>query len=114
MGEALAVRQGPLEVIAGPLSASPAVELSVTAPRAKFSLRCQPHLLAIAGKSLGFTPPDTVCRAAVSNGRAALCLGPDEWLLLAAEDDGEAIPGQISVALAGTHFALVDVGHRSL
>jgi sarcosine oxidase subunit gamma len=49
----------------------------------------------------GVRLPDAPCRAAEADGRAALWLGPDEWLLLgfAAQDTG---------------FAVVDVGHRQL
>ena len=49
----------------------------------------------------GLVLPDSPCRAAAEGTRAALWLGPDEWLLL-----GFDAPT--------TDFALVDVGHRQL
>jgi sarcosine oxidase subunit gamma len=57
--------------------------------------------------------PQTACRSARSGDRAALWLGPDEWLLIAAQDDAGIIPGQLALALGDT-CALIDVGHRSV
>ena len=49
----------------------------------------------------GLIVPDQPCRDAEAGPRAALWLGPDEWLLL-------------GFAAVETPFAVVDVGHRSL
>lgn len=113
MVEMLAMRRGPLDLLAGVPGACAAVELSVAPPCAKFSLRGRTEVRAIAERNFGVALSDTACRAAVSKDRAALWLGPDEWLLLAAEADADAIASQLSAALAGTHHALVDVSHRS-
>lgn len=58
----------------------------------------------LRGRPVGDVPQEP-CRAIVSGDRAALWLGPDEWLLLA--PDGEAI----AVADADS---LVDVSQRQL
>jgi sarcosine oxidase subunit gamma len=113
MTEAFVRRQGPLDLLAGPRGTGAAVELSVARPRAKFSLRCRPETAATAGRTFGIALPDKACTAAVAGDRAALWLGPDEWLLLAAEHDAEAIAGQTAAALGGRHYSLVDVSHRS-
>jgi len=113
MTEAFVRRQGPLDLLAGPRGTGAAVELSVARPRAKFSLRCRPETAATAGRTFGIALPDKACTAAVAGDRAALWLGPDEWLLLAAEHDAEAIVGQTAAALGGRHYSLVDVSHRS-
>ena len=113
MVEILTRRQGPLDLLAGMPEAGAAVELSVAHPRAKFSFRCHPGAAAAAGKAFGVTLPDKACHSAIAGNRAALWLGPDEWLLLAEEGDAEAISGQIEAALAGTHHSCVDVSHRS-
>jgi len=113
MVEMLAMRQGPLDPLAGAARACTAVELSVAPPCAKFSLRGRTEVRAIAERSFGAALSGKACRAAVSKDRAALWLGPDEWLLLASEADADAIASQLSAALAGAHHALVDVSHRS-
>ena len=42
--------------------------------------------------------------------RAALWLGPDEWLILGRPGDGAAIVSELRDALAGVHHSVVDVG----
>jgi sarcosine oxidase subunit gamma len=44
--------------------------------------------------------------------RAALWLGPDEWLLIAPEAQGATLSAGLATALAGLPHSLVDVGHR--
>ena len=46
--------------------------------------------------------------------RAALRLGPDEWLLLGPDGDSDVLAGQVEAALAGAFHALTDVGHRNV
>ena len=41
--------------------------------------------------------------------RAALWLGPDEWLVLGRPGDASAIVAELEAALAGTHHSVVDV-----
>jgi sarcosine oxidase subunit gamma len=106
------MRQGPLDLLAGAARPGAAVELSLLPPRARFVLRCRADSVAAAGEAFGVALPTEACRAAVSASRAALWLGPDEWLLLAAPDDAAAIAHQFSVALAGAPHSLVDVSHR--
>src|SRR6476660_6509475 len=106
-------RQGPLDVLADARAAvGAAVELSVAPLRAKLVLRARPDATAAAGRTFGIALPHEACRAAVAGIRAALWLGPDEWLLLAEEGDAALIVGQIEAALAGTHHSCVDVSHR--
>lgn len=45
--------------------------------------------------------------------RAALRLGPDEWLVLVAMEHGEAVRGDIQSAASGLPHALVDVSDRN-
>lgn len=109
-----ATRQGPLDLLAGTPGRGAEAELSVVPPHAKFVLRCRPNATAAAGKAFGVALPDTACRSATSGNRAALWLGPDEWLLIAAPDDAAAIARQLLLALGDTPHALVDVSNRSV
>ncbi|MGI4941491.1 MAG: sarcosine oxidase subunit gamma [Janthinobacterium lividum] len=68
----------------------------------RLALRGDPAAL---GATFGIALPTTPCRSAKVDGRAALWLGPDEWLLLS--------PNRLDlVELPGG--AAVDVSHRQL
>jgi sarcosine oxidase subunit gamma len=54
------------------------------------------------------------CRASAERGRAALWLGPDEWLLISAEPAADNASAALRAALAGLPHSLVDVSHRQL
>jgi sarcosine oxidase subunit gamma len=113
MLEVSAMRQGPIDFLAVEVRAHSGVELSLLPSRAKFVLRCRPDSLAAAGRACALTLPVTACRAAVNGSRAALWLGPDEWLLLAAPEDAVGLVDQFSAALLCAPHSLVDVSHRS-
>jgi sarcosine oxidase subunit gamma len=57
------------------------------------------------GVALPLKPSTTV----IANDRRALWLGPDEWLLIVADREREAVIGGLRRALAGQHVAVVDV-----
>jgi sarcosine oxidase subunit gamma len=64
---------------------------------------------AAAARGFELDLPVQPCRAACSDDRAALWLGPDEWLLIAPESDPCSALWQ---SLEGTAHSLVDVSHR--
>jgi sarcosine oxidase subunit gamma len=73
------------------------------------------HVLRLpeaAAAAAGAALPPQACRAAVGDGRAALWLGPDEYLLLSPA--GAAFDPALAAALADQPHALVDVTHRQL
>lgn len=70
-------------------------------------LRGGPAAIAQAAAALGFALPHQACRATSLNGRHALWLGPDEWLLLSPPDG-------LGAALDGHAHSLVDVSHRQV
>ena len=78
---------------------------------ARWILRGGPEVSAPAGAAFGAPPPLEPLRAAAQGQRAALWLGPDEWLLIA-EDDEPSLGGAVEAALDGIPHALVDVSHR--
>ena len=83
-------------------------------PMTRFVLRGDAAARAIAGHAFGIDLPEQACRAAQSGSRAALWLGPDEYLLLAAEAELAAIRTDFAAALAGHPHSLVDVSHRQV
>ncbi len=76
----------------------------------RFALRGGPDVAGPLSAAFGATPPSQPLRAACEGPRAALWMGPDEWLLIA--DDGEAgLGAKLEAALAGVPHSLVDVSH---
>ena len=78
---------------------------------ARFIYRGDPALLPAA---FGVALPTIPMRAVVDVSRAALWLGPDEWLLLARQEDGATLGVALAAALAGKAASLVDVSHRQV
>ena len=62
------------------------------------------------GEALGMTLGSRLNRATISGARAALHLGPDEWLVVAPPGEAAAL----MAAGAGQPASLVDVSHRSV
>ena len=79
------------------------IVVSVVAPLARWIVRGD--AAAAAGVAFGVPLPASPCRAATLGGRAALWLGPDEWLLLAPEGE---------VAMPDIAGSVVDIGHRQV
>ncbi len=85
---------------------------SAVAPFAsRWILRGGPEAAQPVAAAFGVAPPTAPMRAATEGARAALWLGPDEWLLIAEEADA-GLGAAIERALTGVAHALVDVSHR--
>jgi sarcosine oxidase subunit gamma len=108
---ALEVRS-PLEGFA--LSARPRFTLSEAPPAARFILRGAEGVRVACGMAFGVEPPPRLGLAGESEGRVALWLGPDEWLLIADGADAAGIGGMLESVLDGTAHSLVDVSHRQI
>ncbi|MCF3975032.1 sarcosine oxidase subunit gamma [Paracoccus salsus] len=61
------------------------VQIEELAPAARFSLRVRPDGRAALAQALGLDLPGGIGDRTADGGREALCLGPDEWLILAPE-----------------------------
>lgn len=94
------------------LATSPAVQPLPAA--ARWILRGGPEIRAAAETALGLAVPTAACRAAAEGESAALWLGPDEWLLISAEQRADETAAALRAALAGLAHSLVDVSHRQL
>ncbi len=85
------------------------VSFAMLPPASRRIFRGRAEAVAAADLALGFALPRQACRANASGDRAALWLGPDEWLLLGPEDD--EFP---ELATLEPPHALVDVSHRQV
>ena len=81
-------------------------------PAARHILRGSDPVRRAAEAAAGVGFPTQACRALTHGERAALWLGPDEWLLIAPEAEGAALTGALETALADFPHSLVDVSHR--
>lgn len=86
---------------------SSGVSIAALPPAARFSLRLREANIPAASAALGLALPERIGAMAGGNGRRALCLGPDEWLLEVPEGDRPALP-------AGLPHALVDISDREI
>jgi len=94
------------------LATTPGVRPLPTA--ARWILRGGADARAAAAAALKLPIPDEACRAAADGERAALWLGPDEWLLIAPAADADATGAALAAALAAVAHSLVDVSHRQV
>jgi sarcosine oxidase, subunit gamma len=83
-------------------------------PMARWILRGADAARAAAAAALQLEIPNAACRAAAEGERAALWLGPDEWLLIAPASAAPATGAALAAALESTPHSLVDVSHRQL
>jgi sarcosine oxidase subunit gamma len=80
----------------------------------QYVFRGAPAMAQLASAAFGLTLPEAACRAEKSAARAALWLGPDEWLLVADGSEAEAIEAAFAAAFEGQPASFVDVSHRTL
>jgi len=109
MAEGNVVRRSVLDGLA--LPSHPAAEVRNAGTASRFIYRGSPDL---ASAAFGLELPAVPMRAHAQGDRAALWLGPDEWLLLAAEAEGPALAAALSDALGSKPASLVDVSHRQV
>ncbi len=81
---------------------------------ARFSLRIAPARMEKAIEAFGSDIPADIGGMSSSAQKTALCLGPDEWLLMAPESEGDGIAARFAGISGHTTHSLVDVGHRNV
>ena len=96
--------------LAGRAASQPWVSVTPAAPATRLSLRGPRDGVAALSQALGLALPEKPMMSAVAGDRAALWLGPDEWLVI---DEGEADLPALLGEVTAFHSA-VDVSHRNL
>ena len=112
MADAALKPRSPLEGFAFP--SGPRFALSEGPPAARFILRGPEAVRVACGMAFGAEPPSQLGAASEVSGRAALWLGPDEWLLIADGAEAANIGETLELVLEGTAHSLVDVSHRQI
>lgn len=90
------------------------LRVATAAACARFSLRVAPGHAATAAKSLGCALPRKIGDTVSRDGATALCLGPDEWHVLAPLKSEEEIVARFAGLYARVPHSLVDVSHRDI
>ena len=111
MSDIRVMRRGPLDGVP-PVVVPGLLTVTALAPQARLVLRGDATAAARAGDAFGVPLPTEMCRAHGAADRAALHLGPDEWLLLALEAELTAAMQAIGQALEHAPHSLVDASHR--
>ncbi|WP_438751812.1 sarcosine oxidase subunit gamma [Pararhizobium sp. O133] len=106
IGADLATRTLPLSGFHG---GSGAASLSVAKPATRMSLRAKPDAVAALSGALGLSLPTKPKTSASVNGRHALWLGPDEWLVID-ETEGDLMS---AVSGSGVLHSATDISHRN-
>jgi sarcosine oxidase subunit gamma len=105
------VRHGALAT--APLVASfPDLFIEHAGPAARFALRGGEAIAQAAGAALALRLAAKVGRTVEREGLAALCLGPDEWLLLGPPEQEGDLQHILHAALQSLPHSLVSIGHR--
>ena len=112
MAEAAQKIRSPLEGLGFP--AGPRFTLAEAPPAARFILRGAEAVRVACGMVFSAEPPSRLGPAGEGAGRAALWLGPDEWLLISDSADAADIGGVLESVLDGTAHSLVDISHRQI
>jgi sarcosine oxidase subunit alpha len=94
------------------VSSGEGVSLATLGPMTRLSVRATGRAATALGTAMGILLGTAPCRATIARDRAALWLGPGEWLVLAPAED-TAILDQASDA-TGRDAAVLDVSHRQI
>jgi sarcosine oxidase subunit gamma len=87
--------------------------LRAVPPAMRFILHADAPARAAAAPVWGVAFPEEPCRAIVGNSRAILWLGPEEYLLLGADEDAQDSAAEaLERALVDIPHALVNISHR--
>jgi sarcosine oxidase subunit gamma len=89
------------------------LSVAVAEDCARFSLRARPENRAKAGAAFGCAMPAQIGGLASSGERLALCLGPDEWFLIAPSPAAGAVRDRFETAME-VAYSLVEVSHREV
>jgi heterotetrameric sarcosine oxidase gamma subunit len=80
----------------------------------RLAVRADAEAAVAIGGAVGVPLSDAPCRATVAGHRAALWLGPDEWLLLAPDGDAPTLAADAVRAVGHRGASIVDISHRTV
>jgi sarcosine oxidase subunit gamma len=90
------------------------VRVTTLPPATRFSVRGGDAAADAIGRAFGVALPREACRAAAGGDRAALWLGPDEWLLIAPDREATSLMAAMGEALGPEPASLVEISDRQV
>jgi sarcosine oxidase subunit gamma len=97
-----------------PATGGAAAAVAVLPRAGRLAVRGGEGAVLALGRGFGLRLPVQPCRAASEGARAALWLGPDEWLLIAPGGEAPALAQAMTKALHGMPASIVDVSDRNV
>ncbi|MGB0658958.1 MAG: sarcosine oxidase subunit gamma [Mangrovicoccus sp.] len=97
----------------GVLTASSAAKIDLLAPVARFSLRARGDLAPFS-QALGLSLPAKIGMRAKQGEVEVLCLGPDEWVILAATDQAPGLAAAMAAIYPAYPHSFVDISGREI
>lgn len=89
-----------------------AISIAPLAAATRFSLRLDARAATESGSIGPFELDMATNRCSGTQATCSARLGPDEWLLLAHETDGQRLEQELRAALTSRFHSLVDISHR--
>ena len=80
----------------------------------RFSLRVRPENRAALAQAVGVDLPAAIGHRTMSGGVEALCLGPDEWLLLVSDGGCDALTGAAAGIYSQIPHSLCEISDREI
>lgn len=96
------------------LATSSAAHVTLLDPVARFSLRTGDGEQAALSKALGITLPGKIGQCARDDSVEILCLGPDEWMILAPKDQSVKIKAACEGIYADAPHSLTEISDREV
>ena len=96
------------------LPSGPRFALADAPPATRFVFRGEEAARSACAQALNVDLPRRLGAAQVGDERAAIWLGPDEWLLIVEGVDPEVMTAELEMALQKIPHSLVDVSHRQV
>ncbi|SOC28553.1 sarcosine oxidase subunit gamma [Thalassospira xiamenensis] len=99
---------------AGILAESSAVRVALLPPVARFSLRAATPEQKALSKALGAPLPAKIGQCGRKGDIEIICLGPDEWTIIAPEDQAGTINDACAAIYAKTPHSLTEISDREV
>ena len=90
------------------------VTVTVLPPATRLAVRAGEAAVDALATAFGIALPREPCRASTKGARAALWLGPDEWLLIAPDGEAAVLAAWMAEALGQEPASIVEVSDRNI
>lgn len=91
----------------------PSFSIELADEKARFSLRLREANISAFSEATGLSLPSQIGATDISNDQIIMCLGPDEWQLIASPGAKSQVK-ETCAKYTASPFSLVDVSHRNV